>query len=79
MDSSVSIIVANLFMEEFEEIIIIAENASNVWKIYADGTFIIQRTEHKDRSLHQIKAIYPSIKLTVEDTRSGGSCCSWTY
>ena len=74
MGSPVSSIIANIYMEYFEEKVLrTAENLPRSWKRYMDNPFIVQETEHKDNILRHINSLDQSIKLTVEDTQTDGS------
>ena len=65
--TSVSLIVANLFMEDFER------KAPRVWYRFVDDTWVIQKQAHKQAFLDHINNIDPAIKFTVEGTQDNGA------
>ena len=68
----VSPLVADIFMEEFEnKAIRTAENPSRLWKRYVDDTFVLQDIQHKEKFLHHIICIDKVIPVRVEDTKPG--------
>ena len=61
MGFPVSPIVANINMEHFEEVVFrTAKTFPRLQRKYADDTFVIQDTEHKENFLH------PGTKLTKQ-------------
>ena len=44
-----------------------------LWLRYMDGNSVIQKEEHKQNFLEQIKSVDPAIKFTVEDTKEDGA------
>ena len=74
MGSPVSPIVANLYMEYFEQKALNnATHPPRLWLRYVDDTFVIQKEEHKQNFLEQINSVDPTIKFTVEDTKEDGA------
>ena len=73
MGSSVSAVVANQYMEFFEELAL--ESAPSrpwLWKQYVDDTCCILMKSDVDGLLHHLNSIGPTIKFTMEvedDTR----------
>ena len=73
MGSSVSFIVSNYYMEEFEnKVLRIAETPPGLWERYVVDSFVIQDIEHKDKFLH-VNSIGKAMKFTVEDTMPDGA------
>ena len=74
MGSPISPIVANLYMEDFENNTInTAECPPNVWKRFVDDTFVIIEAEKKQGFLEHINNVDPHIHFTTEDSRTDGS------
>ena len=74
MGSSVSPIVANLYMEYFErKALVSAINPPWVWYRFVDDTWVIQKQAHKWAFLVHINSIDPAIKFTVESTQGNGA------
>ena len=74
MGSPISPIVANLYMEDFEnKAINTAECPPRVWKRFVDDTFVVIEAEKKHNFLEYINNVDPHIHLTTEDARTDGS------
>ena len=74
MGSPISPIVANLYMEDFEnKAINTAECPQKVWKRYVDDTFVVIEAEKKQSFLDHINSVDPFIHFTTEDARTDGS------
>ena len=74
MGSPLSPIVANIFMEKFEqEALDTAPHPHGLWKRYVDDTFVIQEEQHQEEFLQHINSIEPNIRFTAETTRADGS------
>ena len=74
MGSPLSPIVANIFMEKFEEEpLATAPHPPSLWKWYVDDTFVIQEEKHSNEFLQQISSLEDNIKFTAESTRADGS------
>ena len=74
MESPLSPIVANIFMEKFEEEALdTAPHPPSLWKRYVDDTFVIQEEQHKDEFFHHINSIGPNIKFTAATPKADGS------
>ena len=72
MGSPVSAIVANLYMEYFEELALkSAPLAHRNWKRFVDDTFCIIAKGKEDSFLGNINDIRPSIKFTIEREQDG--------
>ena len=70
MGYPVSAVVANLYMEFFEELALrTAPARPRIWKRYVDDTFTLVKKDDVDELLNSIR---PSIKLTTE-LEEGGS------
>ena len=74
MGSPISQIVANIFMEAFENrAITTALHPPRIWKRYADDTFVLQHQAHKEDFLQHINTVDQSIQFTVEEAKEDGS------
>ena len=74
MGSSISTIVANLFMEDFEvKAINTTKNPPKMWKTYVDDTCVILNSTTKEEFFHHINSIDPRIQFTSEDSKPDGS------
>ena len=74
MESPVSPIVANLYMEHFErEVLRSASNIPRLWYRFVDDTRIIQPQAHKELFLDHINSVDSAIKLTVEGNQEDGA------
>ena len=70
MDSSLSPIVANIFMECFEtKALETAPHPPGLWKIFVDDTFIIIERRYKEEFSQHINSIDKNIQFTAENTR----------
>ena len=73
MRSLISPIVANLYMEDFEnKAINSAECPPTVWKRYVDDTFVVIEADKKQGFLNHINSVDPFIHFTTEDTGTDG-------
>ena len=78
MRSPVSPIVANIYMEAFENrSISMALHPPRIWKRHVDDTFVIQHHSHKEEFLRNINTVDPSIQFTVEESKDDGSIPFW--
>ena len=74
MGSPVSPVVANLYVEYFENrALTSAVNPSRLWKRYVDDTCVIIKQSQKEEFLQHINSVDPSIKFTTEELRQDGS------
>ena len=74
MGSPISPIVANLFMEGFENTAInTAEHPPRIWKRYVDDTFVVTDVTKKQGFLEHINNVDPHIHFTTEDARTDGT------
>ena len=72
MGSPVSAVVANSYMEHFEQIALnSALHRPRLWKRYVDDTLCIIGNNEVDELLLHINSIRPSIKFTVETEKDG--------
>ena len=73
MGYPVSAVVANLYMEFFEELALeSAPSRPRLWKRYVDDTCCILRKGDVDGLLHHLNSICPTIEFTME-VEEGGS------
>ena len=72
MDSSVSPIVANLYMEYFEHKAL-STAPLRLWHWYVDYTFVIHRKESKQNVLQNINSVDLAIQFTVENNKEDGA------
>ena len=62
MGSPVSPVVANIYMEMFEELALrTAPHASRIWKRYVNDTFCAMKREHTGLLLEHINSLRPTI------------------
>ena len=74
MGSSLSPIVANLFMEDLEtKALATAPSTPKIWKRFVDDTFTIIQKADKDAFLDHINSIDVNIHFTSEDPKEDGS------
>ena len=67
MGSPVSAVVANLYMELFEELALeMVPTRPRLWKRHVDDTFCILRKGSTEELLHHLNGVRPTIKFTVE-------------
>ena len=72
MGSPVSVILADLYMEFFEDIALhSAPSILRLWKRYVDDTCCIIKRGEVDQLLQHLTSIHPSVKFTVEVEREG--------
>ena len=74
MGSPISPIIANIFMEAFEQrAITTALHPPRVWERYVDDTLVVQQQKHQEEFLQHINTVDPSIQFTVEEAKEDGS------
>ena len=74
MGSTVSPIVANLYMEYLEQkALSTASNPPKFWGRYVDDTFVIHKEVNTQGFLQHINSVDPAIRFTVEDNKEDGS------
>ena len=74
MGSPISPIVANLFMDDFEErAISTSPHPPSFWKRYVDDTFTILESSHRRAFLDHINSVDQHIQFTCEEQREDGS------
>ena len=71
--SPVSPIVANLYMEYFEQKALSTAPTPRLWQRYEDDTFVIQKEVYKQGFLQHINSFDPAIQFTVETTKMDGA------
>ena len=73
MGSLVSPIVANLYMEYFDQKAISTAPHPRLWWRYVDDTFVIQKEVYKQDILQHISSVDPAIQFTVESNKEDGA------
>ena len=74
MGSPVSPIVANLYMEYFEQKALSAAfHCPQLWCQCVDDIFVIQKKENKQNFLQPINNVDPAIQFTVESNKEDGA------
>ena len=74
MGSPLSPIVANIFMENFEnKALETAPHPPSLWRRFVDDTFVILEAQYKDEFFHHINSLDENIKFTAETTKADGS------
>ena len=74
MGSPLSPIVANIFMEKFEEeALATAPHPPSLWKRYVDDTYVIKEEQYKNEFFQHINSLDDNIKFTAETTKADGS------
>ena len=72
MGSPVSAVVANLYMEFFEELALeSAPERPRLWKRYVDDTCCIVQRDAMEPLLHHLNDVCPTIKFTMELEKDG--------
>ena len=67
MGSPVSAVIANLYLEEFEErAIATATYKPKIWKRYVDDTFTVLGEDYVDGFLQHLNSQQPTIPFTME-------------
>ena len=70
MSSSISPLIANIFMEEFEvQALSSFPPPPSLWLRFVDDTFVISKAEHSQDLLQHINNQDPHIQITVEPTQ----------
>ena len=74
MGSPLSPIIANLYMEAFEEkAISTSTSPPSLWRRFVDDTFVIIKKTQKESFISHINSIDENIQFTMEDSRADGS------
>ena len=74
MGSPVRPVVANLYMDFFEDrALTTAVNPPRWWKRFVDDTFVILQQSKRDEFLQHIISVDPAIQFTTEEQRQDGS------
>ena len=73
MGSPVSPIVANLYMEHFEQKALSSSPTPQFWCRFVDDTFVIHKEVNKNDFLQHINSVDPAIKFTMEDNKEDSS------
>ena len=79
MGSPLSPIIANLYMEAFEEkAISTSPTPHSLWRRFVDDTFVIIKKIQKDSFISHINSIDKKIQFTMEESKEDGSMPFWT-
>ena len=73
MGSPVSPIVANLYMDYFEQKALRTAPTPRLWHRYVDDTFVIHKEIHKQEFLQHINSVDPAIQFTVANNKEDGA------
>ena len=74
MGSPISPIVANIFMEDFENRALATSSCTpKIWKRFVDDAFTVIRKDQKEVFLDHLDSIHNSIQFTSEDPSEDGS------
>ena len=74
MGSPISLLIANLFMEEFEvKALNFYPHPPSMWARFVNDTFVISKAEHRQALLQHINSQDPHIQLTMEEPTPQGS------
>ena len=73
MGSLVSPIVANLYLEYFEQKALSIAPTPRLWHRYVDDTFVIQKEVNKQGFLQHINSVDPAIQFTVQNNKEDGA------
>ena len=74
MGSPISLIVANLYMEDLEiKVINTTEHTPRVWKRYVDETLVVIELTKKQEFLEPLNKMAPHIQFTTEEMRADGT------
>ena len=77
MGSLVNLILANLYMEYFEQKALSTAPTPRFWHRYEDDTFVIEEEIHKQDFLQHINSVDPAIQFTVEKSKEDGAIPFW--
>ena len=69
--SPVSPVVANIYMEMFEELVLKTTPAPRIWKRYADDTFCVMEKEDTQTFLDHLNSLCPTIQFIMELEENG--------
>ena len=74
MGSPVSPVLANLYMEFFEDrALSTAVNPPRWWKRFVDDIFVILKRDKKEEFLQHVNSVDPAIQFTTEEQKQDGS------
>ena len=73
MGSPVSPIVANIYMEYFEQKAPSTAPTTRLWQRHVDDRFVIQKEVNKQDFLQHINSVDPAIQFTVENNKEDGA------
>ena len=71
MGSPVSPVVANIYMERFEDLALRTTLAPRIWKRYVEDTFCVMEKRHTQAFLDHLNSVHPTIQFTMELENEG--------
>ena len=80
MGSPISLIVANLYMENFEmRALQSSPNPPSLWKRFVDDTFVIMKKAHKEEFLTHINSVDSTSSSQQKNQEMMDHYLSWTF
>ena len=71
MGSPISPVVANIYMEMFEDLALRTTARLRMWRRYVDDTFCVMNKQHTQSFLDHLNSLRPTIQFTMELERDG--------
>ena len=73
MGSTVSLVVANIYKEVFEDLALTCRTTPTprIWKRYIDDTFCVMVKKHTQTFLDHLNSLHPTIQFTMELEKDG--------
>ena len=66
-----SLVVANIYMEVFEDLALRTTPTPRIWKRYVDDTFCMMEKKHTQTFLDHLNSLRPTIQFTMELEKDG--------
>ena len=70
-DCPLSPVVANMYMERFEQLALKSKQASRIWKRYVDDTFCVIDKTNAGPFLYHLNSLHPTIQFIMELKKDG--------